>query len=190
MPTTLGIQRRRRLWSKGIGLPGDNNKIILAARYLTSHIDAPVLGGIAVILHGYLRTTIDLDLYTPDRALTDEQLRAAGARWDVAQREHVYDDVRIHTVTPADAGHTVGRVSVIDGVRVVSLKDLIAIKLRTGLRHVHRAKDIVDVMELIKRVPLDKTFAGKLAKDLRPEFKRLVQTVRTGERENANKPRF
>jgi hypothetical protein len=190
MPTTLGIRRRRRLWAKGIGLPGDNSKIIAAAQYLTSKIDAPVLGGIAVILHGYLRTTTDLDLYTPDRVLTDEQLRAAGAKWDETNREHVYDDVRIHTVTPDDAEHVVKRVSVIDRVRVVSLKDLVAIKLRTGLRHVHRAKDIGDVTELIARIPLDKTFCTKLPKDLRADFKRLVDAVRAAEVSREGKPRF
>lgn len=190
MPTTLGIRRRRQLWAKGIGLPGDNSKILAAARHLTAKIDAPVLGGIAVILHGHARTTIDLDLYTPDRSLTDEQLRAAGATWDTANREHLYDDVRIHTVTPDDAGHVVQRVSTIDGVRVVSLKDLIAIKLRTGLRHPHRAKDTVDVMELIRVVPLDKSFATKLPKDLRPDFKKLVDTVRAGERLNEGGPTF
>ena len=171
-------------------MPGDNTKIIAAARHLTSKVDAPVLGGIAVILHGHIRTTVDLDLYTPDRAVTDVELRAAGARWDAARREHLYDDVRIHTVTPDDAGHVVQRVSVIDGVRVVSLKDLIAIKLRTGLRHVHRAKDTVDVMELIRVVPLDKSFAPKLPKDLRAEFKRLVDVVRAGERANEGGPTF
>jgi hypothetical protein len=114
----------------------------------------------------------------------------AGAKWDVARREHVYDDVRIHTVTPEDAGHVVKHVSVIDGVRVVSLKDLIAIKLRTGLRRVHLGKDIVDVTELIVGVPLDKTFAPKLPKDLRADFNRPVDTVRAGERANQNKPQF
>ena len=53
MPTTLGIRRRRRLWEKGIGLPGDNSKILGVARRLTAQVDAPVLGGIAVILHGF-----------------------------------------------------------------------------------------------------------------------------------------
>src|SRR4051794_19925440 len=100
MPTSLAIRRRRRLWAKGLGLPGDNTKILDVARRLTARIDAPVLGGIAVILHGYPRTTVDLDLYTPDRRITDEQLRAAGARWHVAEREHVISDVRVHTVTP------------------------------------------------------------------------------------------
>jgi hypothetical protein len=149
-----------------------------------------VLGGIAVILYGYPRTTVDLDLYTPDRVLTDAQLRAAGAVWDKANREHVLDGVRIHTVTPEDARHVVRHVSVIDGVRVVSLKDLIAIKLRTGLRHAHRRKDLADVQELIRVVPLDKTFAPKLPKDLRVEYKILVDEVRAGERDQRDGPRF
>src|SRR5438552_13995833 len=127
MPLTLGQRRLRRLWAKGIGLPGDNNIILDVARRLKDTVAAPVLGGIAVILHGYPRTTTDLDLYTSDRGETDIQLRAAGARWDAARREHVLNDVPIHTVTPQDARHLVQRTSIIDGVRVVSPKDLIAI---------------------------------------------------------------
>ena len=190
MPVTLARQRLHRLWRKGIGLPGDNTKILDVARHLRDRVDAPVLGGIAVILHGYPRTTTDLDLYTPDRRLTDAQLRAAGARWETARREHLLDDVRIHTVTPSDTGHTVEKTSVLNGVRVVSLKDLIAIKLRCGLKNLNRAKDLGDVVELIRRVPLDKRFAGKLPPDLRTDFKKFVDAVRAGERENQNKPRF
>ena len=113
-------------------------------------------------LHGVRRATIDLDLYTPDRRHTADQLEASGARWDLESREHVLNGVRIHTVTPDDAKHTVERTSIIDGVRVVSLKDLIAIKLICGLNNLGRAKDLGDVQELIRVVPLDKRFAGKL----------------------------
>ena len=149
-----------------------------------------MLGGIAVILHGYPRTTTDLDLYTSDRKVTDVQLRAAGARWDTGRREHLLDDVRIHTVTPSDAGHVVEKTSVLDGVRIVSLKDLIAIKLRCGLNNLNCAKDLGDVVELIRRVPLDKRFAGKLPPDLRADFKKFVDAVRAGERDRADKPQF
>lgn len=190
MPLTLGQRRVRRLWKRGIGLPGDNEHILDVARRVTARVDAPVLGGIAVVLHGYARSTVDLDLYTPDRRLTDEQLRAAGAVWDAASREHVYERVRIHTVTPDDAGHPVGRVSVILGIRVVSLKDLIAIKLRTGLGQMDRAKDLGDVQELIRSVPLDKAFAAKLPKDLRQAYKSMVDAVRAGERARRGMPRF
>lgn len=169
-------------------MPGNNDVILDAARKLQAKVEAPVLGGIAVYLHGYPRATVDLDFYTPDRQVTDEQLRAAGARWDTEAREHLFGQVRIHTVTPEDAGHVVRTVSTIDGVRVVSLKDLIAIKLRTGLENAGRAKDIADVQELIRLVPLDKTFAAKLPKDLRQDYKRMVDAVRADERRPG--PRF
>lgn len=182
MPTTAAIRRRRALNKLGIGMPGDNTRILAVARSLRDRVDAPVLGGIAVYLHGYLRTTVDLDLYTPDRRLTSEQLLSAGARWDATKREHVLDGVRIHTVTPKDAGHNVERTSIIEGVRVVSLKDLIAIKLICGLSNPGRSKDIGDVEELIRAIPLDKRFAGKLPPKLRASFKSLVDAVRANAR--------
>lgn len=163
-------------------MPGDNTRILDVARSLRDRVDAPVLGGIAVYLHGWARTTIDLDLYTTDRKATAEQLEAAGARWNRASRHHVLDGVAIHTVTAEEAGHAVERTSVIDGVRVVSLKDLIAIKLICGLKNPGRAKDIADVQELIRAIPLDKRFAGKLPPMLRASFKKLVDDVRAGER--------
>src|SRR5688572_14086452 len=118
MPTSAAILRRRRLARKGIGMPGDNKRILAVARSLRERVKAPVLGGIAVYLHGYPRATTDLDLYTDDRRATAAELEAAGARWNVARREHVLDDVPIHTVTPQDAGHVVEKTSELDGVRV------------------------------------------------------------------------
>ncbi len=159
-------------------MPGDNTRILQVARSIRDAVDAPVLGGIAVYLHGVRRSTIDLDLYTHDRRHTAEQLEASGARWDVENREHVLDGVRIHTVTPEDAKHTVERTSIIDGVRVVSLKDLVAIKLICGMNNLARSKDISDVEELIRLVPLDKRFSAKLPNDLRAPFKKLVDAVR------------
>lgn len=182
MSTTLAIRRRQHRARLGIGMPGDNNHILGVAGRLCDVVDAPVLGGIAVYLHGGGRSTIDLDLYTTNRKATAIQLEAAGAKWDTANREHVLDGVRIHTVTPDDAGVTIGRTSVIDGVRVVTLKDLVAIKLLCGLNNPGRSKDIGDVEDLIHFVPLDKRFAGKLPKEVRWEFKVRVEAVRAGER--------
>jgi hypothetical protein len=190
MSTTLAIRRRRALAKRGIGMPGNNDVILAVARRLREPVAAPVLGGIAVYLHGYLRATTDLDLYTPDRSETDKQLRTAGARWDVGAREHVLDGVRIHTVTPGDAGHVVEKTSIIDGVRVVSLRDLIAIKLLCGLENVGRSKDIADVEELVRVVPLDKRFAGKLPPALRAPYKSIVDAVRANEKQRQGKPRF
>jgi len=186
MSTATAIRRRRALSKKGIGLPGDNTRILEVARSIRDRVDAPVLGGIAVYLHGWARSTIDLDLYTADRRVTADQLEAAGAKWDAAKKEHVLNGVPIHTVTPEDAKHTVEQTSIIDGVRVVSLKDLIAIKLLCGLKNPGRAKDIADVQELIRAIPLDKRFAGKLPRDLRAPFKALVDAVRANVRSQAD----
>jgi hypothetical protein len=180
-------QRRRAQWGKGIGLPGDNSVILNVARRLRAKVRAPVLGGIAVNLHGYVRTTGDLDLYTKDRPQTATELEAAGATWDASTREHVLEGVRIHTVTPEDAQHEVGRTSIIDGIRVVSLKDLMAIKLICGLDNPDRAKDLGDVQELIRRIPLDKSFAGKLPTRLRAPFNAMVNAVRAGEKKRGDR---
>ncbi|HEY4330599.1 MAG TPA: hypothetical protein VGN88_12745 [Phycisphaerae bacterium] len=190
MVTTLAIQRRRRQSKRGIGMPGDNHVILDVARRLRDAVDAPVLGGIAVYLHGGGRSTVDLDLYTTDRRKTAAQLEDAGARWDKAHREHVLDGVRIHTVTPQDSGITIERSSIIDGIRVVMLKDLIAIKLISGLNNPGRSKDIGDVEDLIRAIPLDKRFAARLPKNIRAEFKDLVDAVRDGDRSLPDDRRF
>ena len=185
------LQQQRELRAKfGIGMPGDNNHILNIARLLQVHVEAPVLGGIAVNLHGAVRTTCDLDFYTPDRAVTGKQMVAAGARWDASKREHVMEGVRIHTVTSTDAKHVVEKTSLIDGIRVVSLKDLVAIKLHCGLNNTGRSKDIGDVEALIRVIPLDKAFAGKRPTVLRASFMTIVDGVRANERLQRNKPRF
>jgi hypothetical protein len=163
-------------------MPGNNDRLIQLARSLRDQVDAAVLGGVAVYLHGGGRATLDLDFYTTDRRQTASQLEAAGAKWNATKGEHVFDGIRIHTVTPDDARHTVERTSIIDGVRVISLKDLIAIKLICGLNNVGRGKDIIDVQDLIREIPLDKRFAGKLPKSLRSPFKSIVDVVRAAER--------
>ncbi len=166
-------------------MPGDNSHILAVARRLRDVVDAPVLGGIAVYLHGGGRSTVDLDVYTTDRHATAAQLVAAGARWNAARREHLLDGVPIHTITPQDAGVTIDRTSIIDGIRVVTLKDLIAIKLLCGLKKPARTKDIADVEHLIRVIPLDKRFAAKLPKTVRSEFKAMVDAVRA---ENQSRP--
>jgi len=174
----------------GIGLPGDNSHILQVARRIRSIVKTPVLGGIAVYLHGGGRSTVDLDLYTTDLEATSAQLEAAGAKWVKASREHVLDGVRIHTVTPQDAGVTIERSSIIDGIRVVTLKDLIAIKLLCGLKNPGRSKDLGDVEELIRSVPLDKRFAARLPKSVRSEFEVLVDALRASERPRPDDRRF
>jgi hypothetical protein len=161
-------------------MPGNNDRILDLARRLRPLVDAPLIGGIAVYLHGVARSTLDLDFYARDRAATIAQLQAAGAKWNQANREHILEGVAIHTVTAEEARVEIDAPSIIDGVRVVKLKDLVAIKLLSGLKNPARHKDLGDVEELIRSVPLDKRFAAKLPKAIRSEFKALVDAVRAG----------
>ena len=51
-------------------------------------------------------------------------------------------------------------------------------KLASGLDNLDRARDLADVVELIRRVPLDKTFAANVPKEHRAAFRKLVDAVR------------
>ena len=75
-------------------------------------------------------------------------------------------------------------------MRVVSLKDLIAIKLLCGLENAGRSKDIGDVEELVRVIPLDKRFAAKLPKTIRQDFKGMVDAVRASGRSLPHDRRF
>lgn len=160
-----------------LGLLDVSSKLLDVARVVSQSPAGPVLGGVAVFLHGYERTTADVDVFSDDSQRSAKALEDLGATWDAERREHVLDGVPIHIVTIRATGDGPKQVSEIRGVRCVSLADLIRFKLRAGLAEFGRAKDLADVEELIRRVPLDKSFAVKLPTELRADFKRLVDRV-------------
>lgn len=155
---------------------GEDVALRLAKR-VTDITDCPVVGGIAVILHGGGRSTSDIDVYSTDRWATHELLEAAGICWDSQRREHVIEGVAVHMVQDDSLGGPPKRISTIKGVKVISLADLIRAKLTVGLTAIRRSKDIAHVVDLIQRVPLKKDFAAKLPKHLRKPFKELVDDV-------------
>lgn len=157
-------------------VPGMDVMLALARR-VTEVTGAPVVGGIAVVLHGWDRFTRDIDVYSADFLQTHERPLKAGIPWDAARREHLIDGVPIHMVSEDSLGGAPGRVSVIEGIRVIGLADLIRGKLTVGLEAINRAKDLADVVELIRAIPLTEDFAPKPPKHLRAPFKELVEQV-------------
>jgi hypothetical protein len=145
------------------------------ARRVTKAAKAPVVGGIAVVLHGWGRFT--RDLYSDDFKATHELLERAGIRWNASRREHLIDGVPVHLVGPDSLGGPPRRISTIRGVKVISLADLIRGKLTVGLESITRARDIADVIELIRVIPLKRDFAPRLPRELRRPFKELVEQV-------------
>lgn len=147
------------------------------ARKVTDATGCPVVGGIAAILHGTGRTTRDIDIYSSDFRATHEAMLRAGFKWSPKRREHIVDGVPVHMVADDSLGGPPKRISTIKGIKVIGLADLVRGKLTVGLEAIHRAKDIADVVELIRVVPLKKEFAAKLPKHLRSAFKDLVEQV-------------
>src|SRR5690606_33323225 len=56
----------------------DSSRLLAAAKRLTAAGLGPVVGGIAVFLHGYRRTTEDVDLYCDDTVAATQALEALG----------------------------------------------------------------------------------------------------------------
>jgi hypothetical protein len=126
----------RQLRDEALNLLDYRGAILELAREL-SHlmrregIPGVVIGGIAVLLHGYVRTTEDIDVFV-DQPLTTlkDLLIAEGFQFDELRREFVrYGIERIITV---------------------SLLDLIEMKLASGSKNILRAQDMADVIGLIR----------------------------------------
>jgi hypothetical protein len=156
--------------------PGEDRLVELAKR-VTDACGDPVVGGVAVILHGGGRSTYDIDIYSANFWETHVKLESAGVMWDAARREHLIDGVAVHMVKDDSLGGPPKRVSTIRGVKVIGLADLIRGKLTVGPEHPHRGKDLGHVVDLIGRVPLGIDFAAKLPPSLRAPFKVLVGKV-------------
>ncbi len=73
-----------------------------------------------------------------------------------------------------------GRGAILDVARIVSLADLINLKLSSGTRSVLRSQDIADVIGLIRANQLSNSFVPKIAKPFRKDFLKLVDAVGKG----------
>jgi hypothetical protein len=76
--------------------------------------------------------------------------------------------------SPSDVKH----VTSIEGLPVLSLAQLIQAKLACGMGDIRRThKDFADVVELVAIHHLDGSFARRLHKSVRKEFRELVRRV-------------
>ena len=154
-----------------------------------------IVGGVAVCLHGYQRTTIDIDILVSraDTQAVRAALEAAGFEWHAEAREfRDQNDIPVQCVISAEpAGADVslgvflpepnadGVTTEIEGLSVVSLSRLIELKLACGLGSLRRTyRDLGDVVELIAVHNLGRDFARFLPKSLRKEFRELVVRAR------------
>lgn len=158
-------------------------------------IDYALVGGMALVAHGYRRFTEDIDvLLTPaglevfrDRCLGRGYLPAfAGASKTFKDTK---TGVRIEMLTTGDFPGD-GKPKAVtfpdpkdvaferEGLSIIRLEPLIELKLASGLSAPHRLKDLSDVQDLIQRLDLPLEIADALDPSVRDEFQRLWRTVR------------
>ena len=143
-------------------------------------INGAVIGGIAVVLHGHVRTTRDVDVWVQGPlAEFGNLLEDHGATFDRKHKEFILDGIPVHLVAEEMAVPRPSGTVEIDGILTVSLADLINLKLHSGMKNIARAQDIADVIGLIRQRRLTAAFAGRLHKSLRAEFRKLVKAVRS-----------
>src|SRR5262245_5767738 len=125
-----------------------------------------LVGGLAVLLHGYQRNTVDVDLLI--RAHDQRQVRVAleraGFHWNSEQREFTASElVPVHMLVSGESASDDKSLRIrlpepdaqavcitIDGLSVVSLPRLIELKIASGLGNLRRThRDFADVIELI-----------------------------------------
>ncbi len=169
----------------------------IAARLDRLHVSYAIVGGMALVAHGYRRTTEDVDvLVTPEGLKTiHESLIGLGYRPAFEKSKHLRDTrtgVRIEFVIsgqyPGDGKSKpvafpdplAGAVD-IDGVRYASLPTLIQLKLASGMTSPGRLRDLADVQELIRVLKLPDTFAENLHPYVREKFAELAAGVRASE---------
>jgi Nucleotidyltransferase of unknown function (DUF6036) len=148
-------------------------------------IPGVVIGGVAVVLHGYVRTTKDIDIFLqpPLEPLAD-LLTANGFTFDRRKREFVKQGVPVQLVLPEQVGALSTEAIDIEGITTVTLADLINMKLRSGSTNLLRAQDLADVIGLMRHHQLTGGFARHLDKALRPAFRKLVRLI---QRENSGR---
>jgi hypothetical protein len=145
------------------------------------NIDGAIIGGVAVVLHGYVRTTRDVDVaIRGELEACKAAFEDAGLKFDSKKREFDCDGVPVHLVPEEMVRLPQADFVEIEGVTTVRLADLISIKLKSGLSSRARAMDIGDVVGLIRAHSLGTSFAAKLDRTVRKEFKKLVEAVRRG----------
>ncbi len=171
----------------------------LAERLEDEGLEYAVIGGMAVVEHGSMRTTEDIDLVMRRETLETFRERLLGRGYLPAFRgaARAFRDtetgVRIEVVVtgefPGDGKpkpvafpdpHDAAVEG--DGFRVVPLETLLDLKLASGMTASHRLRDLADVQDLIARANLPLELAERLDPSVREEYRKLWESVRPGDR--------
>jgi len=168
----------------------------IASKLEELEIPYAIAGGMALVAHGYDRTTVDVDvLVTADGlAAVHQALEGLGYVPPFAGSKQLRDvetSVRVEFLVtgqypgdgkpkPVAFPNPEEVAVVIEGVRFLGLPTLIELKLASGMTNPGRLKDLGDVQELIRVLKLPREFAMQLNPYVRDKFSELWAGVQSG----------
>ena len=154
-----------------------------------------VAGGMALVAHGYDRTTVDIDVLVTESGLSTIQERLVGLGYRPVlegSRKQIRDTERGVRVEFLVAGEfpgdgkpkavafpdPTGSSVEIGGVRYLRLPTLIDLKLASGISHPGRLKDLADAQELIRARDLPLELRDELNPSVRAKYEELWRATR------------
>lgn len=158
-----------------------------------------VAGGMALVAHGYDRTTVDVDILVTKDGLAKihAELEGLGYITPFAGSKNLRDTdtgVRIEFLIagqfpgdgkpkPVAFPNPAERATLIDGVRYINLPTLLELKLASGMTNPGRLKDLADVQELIRALSIERRLSSDLNEYVRPKFLELWDAVNQSDAE-------
>ena len=158
-----------------------------------------VAGGMALVAHGYERTTVDVDVLVTEDGLTTihQELEGPGYVRPFPNSKNLRDSntkVRVGFLIsgqfpgdgkpkPVAFPDPSSASTEIDGIAYLQLPRLVELKLASGMSAAHRIKDIADVQELIAVLKLPRDFTEQLNPYVREKFVELWTAVDQAPRE-------
>lgn len=158
----------------------------IALRLDELEIPYAIVGGMALVAHGYERTTVDVDIlltsegsrrvrekldglgyvppFTGSRDLRDTQ---TGVRIEFLITGEFPGDGKPKPVAFPDPAAVAVE---IDGIRYLRLENLIELKLASGITNPNRLKDLADVQELIRTLRPPRNLGDNLHEFVRGKF--------------------
>ncbi len=165
----------------------------LARRLDEAGIPYAICGGMALVAHGYQRTTVDVDVLVTPAGLVaahaqldgrgyvppfpgSKNLRAGDTKVRIeflVAGQYPGDGKPSPVPFPDPAAVSVD----IDGIRYLTLPTLVTLKLASGMTAPGRLKDLADVQELIRIRALPAAFADQLPPYTAGKYAELWQGV-------------
>jgi hypothetical protein len=165
----------------------------IARRLRELNIPYCIAGGMALVAHGYERTTVDVDILVTSAGLEEIHRRLEGLGYirPFANSKNLRDAttrVRIEFLVtgqfpgdgkpkPVAFPDPTQASNEIDGISYLGLPHLVELKLASGMSAPHRLKDLADVQELIRVLKLPRDFAEQLNSFVRQKYLELWTSV-------------